>query len=297
MAELQNGSRALKQLAAKTVLYQRVQTVQFFQALLPILNAIVWPILLWAKPDLGVWSTLCGFAIPLLDEAVLDHFQNEWRTTAAKIQELFDCELFELDWNEMKLGPRPPEETIAEYGRKLGSSTDGLLDWYTFQFADLPVQFARIICQRSNCWWDAKLRRRYALLLVFSLVGLGVFAFLLAVASNLTLQTFVTAVMAPLAPAFIWGLRERRGQLRAADDGEILLNHAESLWEKAAGGESHELLNIVSRSLQDGIYERRRSSPVNPPFIYRSLRGEYQTLMIDAGQRKIDEFRKTRSGA
>jgi predicted pore-forming effector associated with SMODS systems len=35
-------------------------------------------------------------------------------------------------------------------------------DWYASAVGGLPLHIGRLACQRSNCWWDSKQRRRYA---------------------------------------------------------------------------------------------------------------------------------------
>jgi hypothetical protein len=36
-----------------------------------------------------------------------------------------------------------------------------LKDWYPVSVGQLPIHEARLICQRSNIWWDAKQKLRY----------------------------------------------------------------------------------------------------------------------------------------
>ena len=41
------------------------------------------------------------------------------------------------------------------------SNVEKVRDWYPTEISVLDVEFARLICQRINCWWDVKLRIRY----------------------------------------------------------------------------------------------------------------------------------------
>jgi len=211
--------------------------------------------------------------------------QKPWKTRAAKIQE---C------------GNPPTQEAVLESARayqKGGGSEKWLRDWYSFDFAHLPKAFARIICQRSNCWWDTKLRRTYANIIIGAICILAVFALGIGIATNLTLETFILAVVAPIAPVCIWGIREGSRQRNTADNGDRLLQHAESFWKKACeglikGGQ----LEDASRELQCEIYDRRRNSPVNPAWLYSDRRNEYQELMVKGAQELIQQYKQKQCG-
>lgn len=294
----QNSTRKLDQLAAKSHLYARTEKTQLAQAILPVINAIFWPPMIAWNPELKVWSALSGFAVPLLDAVLLEPLQKSWRLQAAKIQELFDCELLGLPWNVIKAGEQLTEECIAECAQKFkikDGNESRLRNWYSFQFEDLPLSLSRLICQRSNCWWDAKLRRLYANILIGVVSLLAVIAFVVSLASGLTLEKFVLAVVAPIAPVCLWGIREINRQRSAADEGDRLLRHAELVlsagYEGKLGGPE---LEKASRDLQNEIYDRRRNSPSNPAWLYFLQRTEYQQLMVKGADELIAKYRAAR---
>jgi predicted pore-forming effector associated with SMODS systems len=47
-----------------------------------------------------------GIAISVLDISVLEPLQKKKRTVAAKIQELFDCNVLNLGWDDFGVGYR-----------------------------------------------------------------------------------------------------------------------------------------------------------------------------------------------
>jgi hypothetical protein len=103
--------------------------------------------------------------VTLADLFLFTPWQQRLKDLAARIQESFDCEVLDLPWQEIMVGQRPAGEAITEWGSlKAGESYDAhkLKNWYPTEIVSRDVSYARAICQRTNCWWDARLRRRYA---------------------------------------------------------------------------------------------------------------------------------------
>lgn len=288
----QNSDKKLNQLAAKTVLYDRVQWVQFLQAIIPVSNAIVWPVLLWCHPSWTVGSAFCGLIIPLFDELILVPRSYEWKIIAAKIQELFDCELLHIPWNYAKNGKKPTTEIILKFAQKYNESNrESLKDWYPVEIQPLPVEFARLICQRANCWWDAELRKRYADLLTGSVSVIALLAFVICLATGFTLAKFVLCVIAPLTPAILWAIKERKIQLEAAIQGKDLLDYSIMIWHtRSQNADTINDMERLSRILQDGIFDRRKTSPVTPFWLYKFCRLGDEHTMKKVAQEMVKEY-------
>jgi hypothetical protein len=294
----QNEQREIERLAAKNFVYGVSDVVQWAQALFPVVNALVWPWLLTWKPNLKLWSGFCGFIIPLTDAVLLEPVQRFLRERGAKIQELFDCYVLEMDWNDLAANPKPTPECVHEaagHFRNFRGNMARLANWYPIIVHELPIDLARIVCQRSNCWWDSKLRRRFAFSIA-AIVSLAVIlAFALGSAGGMTLEEFVLAIIAPSAPALIWGLRELKRQRATAADGDKMLQFADGLWAKGLSDDfSESVLKQASRDLQDAIFQRRKTSPVNPTPLYLRVRKSYESQMTKAAEEMVKEFRRTK---
>lgn len=58
-----------------------------------------------------------------------------YKLLAARIQQLFDCSLFQLNWNKALCGEKPQPEDIS---RNLGKvDIDNLYDWYSLEINPL----------------------------------------------------------------------------------------------------------------------------------------------------------------
>ena len=170
------------------------------------------------------------------------------------------------------------------------------MDWYTFDFDDLPLSHARLICQRANAWWDSELREKYIWLIAGSICGLGLIALVIGIATHLTVEKFILAIVAPITPICMWGIKEVQKQSSAVSAGKRVVRHLDSIWRALCSGTKtdHEL-EIESRSLQNEIYDRRIGNAVNPQWLYWTKRDKYQALMIVAANQLIADYRKARN--
>ncbi len=116
---------------------------------------------------------------------------------------------------------------------------------------------------------------------------------LLAIAGyvGLTIDSFVTTVLAPAAPILIWSAREYFRQKDAADAQETLRGEAESLWEDAKKGRCSEADCLLqARELQNAIYLRRASTGLIFPGVYKHRRKAMEVAMNDAAEGYVAEW-------
>lgn len=282
----QNTDKQLQRLAAQRHLYSTAKRIFGWQLFLSGLLTVVFAFLAVFQPSLKVLAACWGILITLADIFWLTPWQNRLKDSAAKIQEMFDCDVLELTWNDLKAGKRPDPELIKEaseeYAKK--SLKDAPLEnWYDHSGIDsLPIHVARIACQRTNCWWDAKQRRLYANYVVSIVLFIFILVFGLSLTDALSLENFILNVLVPLLPVFVLGIRQYREQIEAANRLDKLKDYSESLREGVLLKKSkqHEYeFTRKSRDLQDEILEHRRKSPPIFDFIFRRLRNSYNDKM------------------
>lgn len=279
----QNTNKQLQRLAAQRQLYATAKNVLAFHVLLsgPVAVASAFLALLFppAKGYIALWAV----AVVLCDIFWLTPWQKRLRGSAAGIQELFDCDVLSLPWNDLKAGKRPDSELVKEQSEKYstwGHKMPPLNNWYPVAVDELPLHVGRIVCQRSNCWWDSKQRRRYATSIIAVVSIIFVVVLILAMSNKLTIEDFVVKVLAPLAPAMLLGIRQYLDHMEAAARLEKLKDHAEKLWSEAVCGKrSPSYMTTAARSLQDEIIESRRRSPLVFDAIFKRLRSKYDAQM------------------
>lgn len=150
-----------------------------------------------------------------------------------------------------------------------------LENWYPVSVGQLPIYQARIICQRCNIWWDSNLKRRYSNFVIVVLITITIIVFIIGLIGGLTLDKFVLAIMTPLIPTFVFGLRQYIENNEAANRLDRLREHSEIIWQQVVNGRiSPQELESESYSLQNQIYDNRRLSPLIFDLIYSRLQRE-----------------------
>jgi hypothetical protein len=282
--QIQNEDASLRVLATQRGLYTWAKKVSILQLVVVIALPAVLVVLDSFFPTTKVWPAFVGIVVAVLDAVVIDPGKNSLREKAATMQELFDCKVLDLEWPAL-MASKPDREDVLT---TVGSDNVGpLKDWYPTVAGALSLSVARIVCQRSNCWWDGKLRRYYR----WTIIGFGVVAILCIVISALILklsfEDFVLALLAPILPALLWGAREAKDQHEAADRIDRLKTFGDQLWEKALGGTlNEEELRQESRLFQNEIYRRRQRSPMVLNSFYSLFRRKFEVQM----QQSADEM-------
>ena len=280
--KIQNEPRQLQRLAAQRRLYSTAKRIFGIQLLLGAPIAIGWSLAVVALPELKGIAAVWGGLVSLSDLLWLTPWQKRLRERAAKIQEAFDCDVLQLPWNDIKTGKPPDPELVKEQADKYQKAQVGLpplTNWYAPVVSDLPLEVGRVICQRATCWWDSNQRRRYATWVIASVIIIVLLMVGLGFIGGLTVEKLFLAIVMPLFPAVLLGVRQFTEQTEAANRLDKLKDHAESLWSDSCNGTARSRLTSRSRALQDEIFENRKRSPLVFDWIFRKLRNDYDAQM------------------
>lgn len=279
----QNGPRHRLLLAAFSTVYGQAKTILAIQVIATVGGAVVASVVSTHWPAIRSWTVLYAVAVSLLDTFVLERMQARCRRLGSQLQELFDGELFGLAWNGYAAGDPPSAEVIAEEGEaflKKQPATEWLQDWYPAEIARLPLDYAALVCQRTNCWWDQRLRRRYLVGLVTGLVVLAGGLTAYGLARQVTFEQFFLSILAPLWPALVWGVREAFKQRDAAESAGNLQGQVENLWARCLRQPlPADQLRWEMRAIQTEIHRGRASRPLVFNWVHRLFRSRHQQLM------------------
>jgi len=294
IAANENSEIQLLRLAAASVFYASGKRILGLQAILTVLGGFASAIVIASFPQIKVWAAFYAFTIALLDALVLERLQSEHRQTGARIQELFDCELFNFSWRSLVSGERPSPELITEHGTiyKQRHGICHLRDWYSPTVSALSLPLATLVCQHANAWWDSTLRRRYCTGLKVLLSVLVIFVFVLAILRGMTMDVFVLAVLAPLTPAILWGVREIRKNSAAAADLGRVETHIDQLWrEGLEDGLASNSIGAESILVQNQIFHFRSTNPFVFNWVYRLLRARKEETMRTVSAQLVERAR------
>jgi hypothetical protein len=288
----QNEERQIQRLAAQRKLYSTAKNIYGWQVALAGPVAVGTAILVLLLPISKVYVASWALLVVLLDTFWLTPWQKSLRGAAARIQEAFDCDVLQLDWNDLKAGKRVDPELEKAQSRKYemsGGDMPTLRNWYPIQVDEVPIHVGRIICQRTNCWWDSTQRRHYASWIVGAVAFISIVIFGLALIGGVSVEALVLKGLLPAAPMLLIGLRQYTEQREAADRLDALKDHCGGLWRRALSGASNTELTRLARNLQDEILENRRKTPPVLDAIFKRLRNDYEANAIYAAGHYIAE--------
>lgn len=278
----QNLPEFIDRICASSRAYGIVKTIASWQSGLTLSSAIIGPLVGFAYPDYKAWGAFYAVIVLIIDVVFLEPIHTSFQTLGAKIQEMFDTDLMNIPWNTHKCNPRPDPEVLNGLANvfKKKEKTDRLVDWYPVTAGDVPIEYGRLICQRSNMSWDAALRRYYGVFFVVLMVMMLVVAGAVALILNWDASHIAVSLVLPLLPAGLKLFREFGKHRESANASERTKSILEGIWERGLTEtvSSADFLH-ESRRLQVEIYDRRKGSPTVPQAIYFWLRDQYQDNM------------------
>ncbi|WP_095162619.1 S-4TM family putative pore-forming effector [Pseudomonas sp. Irchel 3F5] len=243
-----------------------------------VLVSIILPIIgVWVGPqfpEIRPYLALASLILLLMETALFDRIQKDRLKRGAKLQEQFDTDVFGLPWNRFVTGAQVEHEDVRRLSAKpLSKKREAHFHaWYEGCVGRLPLHLARLIGQRTNISYDARLRRRYGGWLLTLTILFGVVLLFVGLYKGLQFPDLIMTLVVPLLPVLTWALRERMQQVNAAISLTNLNGEWEKIWIKALGGADVAALATESRALQDAIYQHRERSPLVFDWVYSIFR-------------------------
>ncbi|MEX8504069.1 S-4TM family putative pore-forming effector [Leptothrix ochracea] len=280
-------------LAAQRNLYSRAKNIIGLQMMLSVPIAICAAITTILKPELKGYVALWGILIVVFDLFVFTPWVKKLRDNAARVQELFDTKVLGLEWNEISVGKKPEREMIHEEAQRHGLAAEdisGLRNWYPVVIDNVPELFGIIISQRSNVWWDARMRRKYTFSIRFILVGIALGLIGYGLYEKKDMFEFLAYIIAPLASTYVLGYRQMMEHGDAADRLDKLKELSEKIWADAVAGKDVGALKLKCRTLQDHIFDHRKKNPPIFDFLFRWFRDGNEVLMKKGAEALVAEI-------
>jgi hypothetical protein len=257
-----------RQLAARHF-YRIGKRLHFGGTSLAVALALASPLVLLYRPSLGpTLGAIAGVWI-FVSRLVLEPFKQRSQLKGAKAQELFDCAVLGLNWNESLAKPLAAEEI-----RKASRSKDGVdkvKSWYP---TSNEMQWPRSVltCQRSNAVWARRQHEAYGLLLWVLAAGWFVVGVVVAVAHGASLGEYLVTIALPSLPALLDASDMSRGHTRAAASRQLLEDQTDSL----LGGA---VTDLDLREVQDQLFSLRNDPPLIPEWFYKLVKPSYESDM------------------
>lgn len=154
----QNNPNLIELLKAQRTAYSQCKSFQLFDVV-SIVVAVIFPVLILTFPSSQNMINAIG-VLWTIAYLVTEIYRKNKTTQGALIQEQFDTELYNLEWNEILCKEKVSLDTIQELAVKY--SKNDLMNWYSVEIKNsLPKEIAVILCQRINFSWEIIQRRKF----------------------------------------------------------------------------------------------------------------------------------------
>ena len=218
--------------------------------------------------DLTPYIALVSVSITLFDLLFLSGYLSKLKTNGAKVQELFDCNVYNMEWNETNSGDKPENWIIEEAENKYFHNPKApLSNWYHIELDGLNQQEAILHCQETNLEYDRKLRYYFQNDCLIACLAIVVISFAIATIINASLRGYLTNFIAPTLPLIVILIKLVIDNIEAVKSLEEVRKAVRKL-RNADGIPSMSQL----RQVQDKLYCSRKDSSLIPENYYQYRR-------------------------
>lgn len=287
--EEQNRIENIRCLAAQRELYSRAKKILALQVFLTVALVVCFSFLS-LKYDIQVFFSIYCVLVTIFDILFLNQIMDGYKEKAAQIQETFDTKVFGIEWNS--LIDRVDTETIFRFSEKFKKKESGfssLENWYSEKISEVNSEEAILICQRSNCAYDASLRNSFRILIssvsAISCILIIVFSSI----NGIMVSNLFSTVLLPLLPVisfFILRNRENRGALVTLSK---MYQFVCEVWSRSILNKPA-CVKKLARQIQDRIYHNRKDSPLIFDWYYSLFRRRLESEMEYSVEQLVNEF-------
>ena len=265
----QTGPEMMALLRAMSACHSRAQRLDNLRMILSIVLGVAGAVVAIT----GVSSaavTAAGALWALLNAVGLGAWSRGQLGRAAVLQEMFDTRLFGLPWNIVAAGDEVSAAEISRLHRAYRGDEKYLRDYY--EIPPLPAPYDVLACQQQNLGWGARVRRRYAHVVLGGTTVWAVLGVVFGVTAGLTVSQLLLQWYVPSLGALLLGLEIYRSQRDVAAERERVLGVMQSRIAATLQGSgkdaSAELLTLA-RQIQDLIFRSRQRQSRVPDWFFR----------------------------
>lgn len=297
ITQLQNEQGNIELLAAQRELYSSAKRLYILQLCGNVLFPVIIAVTSLIYSEIVIYGAMYGIGFFAIDVFILFPAMVKRKTKAAKAQERFDCTVLGIANSPLEITDDITDKEIQiNYDRHKRNASDieTLQNWYPAEIGTLnDMSVARLICQRTNCWWDSKLRRRFIRLIIFLLIAVPLIVIVIGILKDFKRDEIILA-LSTLIPFAMFLNRELFEQIEANKRLERLDSFIKQTLKDLKENTLKISLNSLSRDIQDEIFEHRSKSPLVLDAVYKWFRTmdnkemEKMALALIADMKSID---------
>ncbi|MCZ8196949.1 MAG: S-4TM family putative pore-forming effector [Flavobacterium sp.] len=260
-------------LKAQRVIYANAKKIYRWQLTITIIVVVILNFVKLVQKDfinidLTPYIAIVSVSITLVDLLFLSGYLSKFKTNGAKVQELFDCRIYNMVWNETNSGDMPENWIIEEAEKNyVHNSKAPLTNWYHIDLDGLKHEEAILRCQETNLEYDRKLRFHFKNDCIIICLIIVVSSFVIATIVNASLQGYLTNFIAPTLPLIVILIKLILDNQKAVKSLEEVRKAARKLRNSSEIPSMNQL-----RQVQDKLYCSRKDSTLIPENYYQYRR-------------------------
>ena len=280
IGKTQNEDPNLRRYLAARHYYRQARWLHLGGVFFTTLLALASPFVLLFSPGVGPTLGAVAGGWLFVSRILFEPIKRGLQLRGATAQEMFDCSIFELSWNDSLVRRLPEEEIRAASGSMKG--VDKVRDWYpTDEEMDWPTSV--IVCQRSNAVWARRQHHAYGWFLVIVATLWGIIGVAVAVLDGATLAEYLVTIGLPSLPALLDATEYARAHFTDASRRQLIEDEIDALLRSDGGTE------LDLREIQDQLFNLRREAQLVPELFYKALRRRFENDMRYAAGRVARE--------
>ncbi|MCQ4269407.1 S-4TM family putative pore-forming effector [Pseudomonas kuykendallii] len=291
--EDQNSSNSIDRIAAFRQAYKnakflgRIQIALVFIAFVitlasVVINSPIMPALLnTPQKDISPTIVVVTLFFTLFEIVFLKVKTSEQIELGAKIQELFDTEIFQLSWNSASAGKKPAIEKINNLARKhfkKNPDTQALQNWYSVR-PSTPHPLGVLVCQYSCLSWDIELREKIRQSVILISFALTATIALTAVLLNPDTQSTLLNIVSIFMPVFTYAHTIYELNNKTIKHTQEIKDLLSDTMDGITPDTDDNWIMQMCREIQNSIYTYRASAWPIPEWFYWILRDELEDTM------------------
>lgn len=288
----QNSDLNIKRLSSQRNLYSKAKLKQNSQFLISLIGSIIILIPIFfpnQNKEFQMFLSALPFVFLFINLIWINPLIKKEREYAAKIQEEFDCEVLNIEWNSSKIREKVRADIITRESLNIKEiSKEKLKDWYNSDIINANVPYRQLYAQRTNVNWDINIKETY--LKFLSIVAIIVFIeviSVIAIKDYRPIDILFLALM-PLS-AFINIIWTQIVDLKTVIKNlESIDKQIEKCLENLKQGKNATDAEI--RGIQDQIFDLRKSSLFVPDIIFWKTRNYQTNIDKEVTKQKIAEI-------
>lgn len=271
--EKQEFPQNMKLLKAQRTIYAKAKKIYRWQLSITIVVVVILNFVkLFQKDitetDLTPYIALISITITLVDLLFLSGYLSKFKKDAAKVQELFDCSVYDMDWNETNSGEKPENWVAEEASKKYVHNPKApLTNWYHIDLDGLTHEESILRCQETNLEYDRKLRYHFKNDCTITCLAVVITSFVIATIVNTSVKGYLTNFIAPTLPLMVILLKIILDNQKSVKSLEEVRKAARKLRNAGVKPSMNQL-----RQVQDKLYCSRKDSTLIPENYYQYRR-------------------------